>query len=321
MSFQPDDTCVLVPGVSVITSEEELILINSKYRASLHNIFSKETYINLCSGNGVRFSDLIENIKTSGYNYKDSIEILNNLIEYDFLAKKNSYLEAKTYHKKTSYDFLPKGIRLFQRESSSKQIVEGIQLDETIKTSIINILEKRKSIRKFKKSQISYSQLSTILWAMYGKNKKGHRVVSSAGDSYEITLYLLVNESSVEQLDKGIYRFEPETNCLVFIDKFKKMDDFFITRHIDYSTANFSIILTGDLSYICDRYYGRGYRYLLIESGLILQNAQLVGHEIGIGSTIIGGVNESEINNKLELGDSQIVISGMVFGSNEEMDN
>ncbi|MES1036487.1 SagB/ThcOx family dehydrogenase [Bacillus pumilus] len=318
-----DEVLILVPGSKVILDNHEILLTNSKYRLKTDILFSNNILVKLLEEEkGVLYSILLADLKKNGYSTKESNSILNDLVKYSILTKKSSYIQSKVYHLKTSYEFLPKGIRPSKKLDKKKSpSTKGIDLVNAFTTNISSLLNKRESIRDFNKLKIDKEHFSTILWSMYGTNKKQHRVVASAGNSYSITIYVMINEDSVVGINKGIYKYDPIDNSIQFIEKLDEINKYFQTKHIDYSNANFTIIITGDLEYICNRYYDRGYRYLLIETGLILQNAQLISNELNLGSTIIGGVDETTITHKVQLNDSEIVIAGMVVGSNANMDD
>jgi len=78
-------------------------------------------------------------------------------------------------------------------------------------TSIEETLNKRRSIRDYKRGPLSLIEASQLLWAASGKNLYG-RTAPSAGATYPLEIYLVVGD--VEGLEPGIYRYSFSTHSL-----------------------------------------------------------------------------------------------------------
>ncbi|MBA3973189.1 MAG: nitroreductase [Candidatus Solibacter sp.] len=78
-------------------------------------------------------------------------------------------------------------------------------------------LARRRSVREFQDRPVSLEQVSSLLWAAQGVTGVGGlRTSPSAGAVYPLKAYLIA--SQVTGLTPGIYRFEPDTNELAFME-------------------------------------------------------------------------------------------------------
>src|SRR4030043_1041309 len=75
---------------------------------------------------------------------------------------------------------------------------------EKVLTPIEETLNKRRSVRDYKKGPLSLEQVSQLLWAASGKNLY-RRTAPSAGATYPLEIYLVVGE--VEELEPGLYKY------------------------------------------------------------------------------------------------------------------
>jgi len=79
-------------------------------------------------------------------------------------------------------------------------------------------LNRRRSVREYQDRPLSLEQVSRLLWAAQGVTGVGGlRTAPSAGAIYPLKAYLIA--SQVSGLTPGIYRFEPDTNELAFVEK------------------------------------------------------------------------------------------------------
>lgn len=310
MSLQQDDLLIISPSVSII-KENNYVKMKNKNQIIKLNI--SDIVIDSLLNNGLTVQELKNLLIKDNFKAETISTFIDFMIKNHFLSKKDGLEYVKNFNYISSYNSLEKGVYLTS-SSYDKEEYKKSNLSKPIKTNIIDIISKRKSNRKFKFKELSNAEFSTILFAMYGQLENDHRVVSSAGNSYGINILVLIY--NVEGLEKGIYKYNPISRVLNHVDNLSRHDECFITKHIDFENATFSIVLGYNIDYICKRYAERGYNYALIESGLILQNAQLVSLEFNLGSTIIGGIND-EYGSPLKKyfnEENNFLLVGMVFG-------
>ncbi len=163
--------------------------------------------------------------------------------------------------------------------------------------SVEETLNKRRSVREFKKDNLSLEQLSQLLWAAQGitEKRRGFRTAPSAGALYPMEVYLLSPE--------GFYRYIPASHSLVIIDQ-KDLrpplsEAAFSQDSVALAQADFVICAVYDK--ITVRYGERGIRYAHIEAGHIAQNIHLQAVALGLGSVPIGAFDDAAVKKLLGL--------------------
>jgi SagB-type dehydrogenase family enzyme len=174
--------------------------------------------------------------------------------------------------------------------------------------------------REYRK--ITLQELSNILFYACGEVKKGalskesKRIQPSAGARYPIEAYILNFEKG--DLDIKCYHYNVQNHYL------EELWDIPITSRKDISlyfgyewsiNASAAIILTGVVRRTIRKYGERGYKYMYLEAGAVLNNLQNNCMLEGIGSVIMGATNEQEVEKLLDLdGENETVILGLLLG-------
>lgn len=183
------------------------------------------------------------------------------------------------------------------------------------KKFFIDLVNERRSLRKYSDTSLSLEELSYLLWCTQGvkKTKAGIatlRTVPSAGARHAFETYLLINK--VDGLDQGIYRYIALEHKLVFIDPDKKIAEKVVAGCLG---QGFTALGAVTLLWVADAYrmkwrYGeRSYRYLHLDAGHVCQNLYLAAESIGCGACAIAAFDDDHINETLGLdGDNQFVI-------------
>ena len=162
------------------------------------------------------------------------------------------------------------------------------------------VLRKRRSVRRFSPKSISREQLSYLLWASCGIQRKegGYRfrTVPSAGALYPIETYLVIN--NVKNLAKGVYHYSIKSHLLEEL----KLGDF--RREITLAALGQRMCQEAAVVFIWTaiffrskwKYKQRAYRYIYLDAGHIAQNLALSATSIGLGSCQIGALYDDELN-------------------------
>lgn len=150
------------------------------------------------------------------------------------------------------------------------------------------ILETRKSIRKFSGSYISKKDLSSLLHYSCGLNKKRTlRFYPSAGARYPLKTYLILTRTDFPE---GIYHYNVRHN---YLEKLTTIDKFYSKNYIPQfgykSGVACFLVLTSVFKRSVSKYKVRGYRYSFLEAGHIGQNVYLISSLLNIGCCAIGG--------------------------------
>lgn len=166
--------------------------------------------------------------------------------------------------------------------------------------SLDKVLRKRRSIRNFSKKPITKKQLSYLLWASTGIQRKeiGYefRTVPSAGALYPIETYLIINR--VDDISKGVYHYSIKDHQLEEL----KTGDFGIDiskAALEQDMCNYSAVVfvwTAIFNRSKWKYGERAYRYIYLDAGHIAENFALTSTGLGFGNCQIAALFDDEVN-------------------------
>ena len=194
------------------------------------------------------------------------------------------------------------GARIKLPEPSLPQ-AEAITLDAAITN--------RRSIRKYKDEPISLEALSYTLWATQGVQRKIEgratlRTVPSAGARHPFDTYLLVN--NISGLEPGLYRYIAMEHTLVKRDVHANTADKFKEACLGQDmvkSAAVTLFYVADTYRMSYRYSERGYRYIFLDAGHVMQNLYLVAEQLSCGTCAIGAFDDDAVNALLGLDGKQ----------------
>jgi len=174
-------------------------------------------------------------------------------------------------------------------------------------TSIEETLNKRRSVRDYKKGPLNLEQISQLLWAASGKNLY-RRTSPSAGATYPLETYLIVG--GVEGLEPGTYRYSPSGHSL---ERIKGQD---IRNRLSQAAlgqrmiekASINIIVAADYGRTTSHYGQRGVRYVHMEVGHVGQNISLQATALGLGTVMIGAFEDKQIKEILGIEEEPLYI-------------
>jgi SagB-type dehydrogenase family enzyme len=184
----------------------------------------------------------------------------------------------------------------------SPKTVGKISLEET--------LTKRRSIRSYKKDSLTLEEVSQLLWAAQGitQNKWGGRTAPSAGATYPLEIYIIVNR--VNGLESGLYHYFYREHVLKLI-KAKNLSKELCAaslRQEMIEKAAINIIITAEYSRTTDRYGERGRRYVHMEVGHVGQNIYLQAQALGLGTVVVGAFNDEKVQSLLGIDEEVLYI-------------
>ena len=142
-------------------------------------------------------------------------------------------------------------------------------------TNILRLLESRKSSREWTKQIINLQQLSNLLnFAIYQKITQ-HFSYSSAGGLYTVQTFFIAN--GISGLSDGLYFYDSFSHAVKLIKVFK-----FIEKQLNLlglffeDTPKLTFLFLSDFQEVERKYLHRALRFVLIETGEIIQNLQLL---------------------------------------------
>ena len=175
-----------------------------------------------------------------------------------------------------------------------------------MKTETLNYcLQNRRSIREFSEKPLSKEQLSYLLWASTGIQRKEFgfefRTAPSAGALYPIETYVVINK--VDSLPQGVYHYDIQHHTLETI----KTGDFRTT--LSNAALNQQMCAHAAVVFIWTaifnrskcKYGERAYRYIYLDAGHIAENLALSATSIHLGTCQIAALYDDEVNQIIDI--------------------
>ena len=193
---------------------------------------------------------------------------------------------------------------------------EKIQLETKfppITEPIAEVINRRSSVRDFKRSALSLEKLSALLdqscgvrdtMSAYNRRDVMLRNFPTAGGLQCTEFYLVVNE--VEDVPQGLYHYSSTQNCLELIERgnFRWRVANCAPQHEWLAEASVVILIALDISRLTWKYDPyKSYRLAHIETGVASQNLHLVATALELGSCMVFGFDD-------ELTDSLLGLDG-----------
>jgi SagB-type dehydrogenase family enzyme len=159
----------------------------------------------------------------------------------------------------------------------------------------------RRSIREFKPDALPLAAAAQLLWAAQGKNRPdGHRTAPSAMAVYPLEVYLVAG--NVEGLAPGVYRYRSATHDLVLVQAGDKRAELTAApgRPPGWAAnAPLLVVFAAAWDRASRRFGARTERYAAMEVGHAAQNVYLQAAALGLGTTFMGGYNDSAMTRVL----------------------
>ena len=174
-----------------------------------------------------------------------------------------------------------------------------IKLPEPISDSKVSVeaaLRARKSIRSYQGEDLTLAEVSQLLWAAQGINRKnGMRTTPSAGALYPLEVYLAVGQ--IEQLPVGIYQYRIQGHELVQISDEEKQQALAAAGYgqscIERGAIN--IVIAAVYERTASKYGERAERYVHMEVGHAAQNIYLQAIALELGTVVVGAFDDSRV--------------------------
>jgi SagB-type dehydrogenase family enzyme len=140
--------------------------------------------------------------------------------------------------------------------------------------------------------------LATVLDASYAASPSGRsfrRPVPSAGALYPLEAYVVA--PAVTGLEPGVYHYDPFRHRLALLGplRFADLREALVDQTIADVTAVF-LVITGVFWRSRLKYGPRGYRFALLETGHLVQNALLASTELELAALPYGGFYDTLVD-------------------------
>ena len=150
------------------------------------------------------------------------------------------------------------------------------------RTPLTRLLERRASADGLSTGRdLDARALATIVGCGYRRRLGGGATVPSAGALYPLTLFVGLR-TAMPPLNSGLWRWSPETGEFTAIDSDYPSPDTFIP---DAETAALAcraraiLIVVAETQSVASKYANRGYLYVALEAGAVMQNVYLAAAE------------------------------------------
>jgi SagB-type dehydrogenase family enzyme len=171
------------------------------------------------------------------------------------------------------------------------------ELDGSI--SVEQAIRQRRTIRNYQSRILELDELSQLLWAAQGitGRRRFKRAAPSAGALYPMDIYAIVGQGSVNQMEAGVYHYEPRGHELTLAAKQDLRNQ--VARaaisQMWMADAPINFVITAEYSRATGKYGRRGIRYAHIEAGHIGQNLFLQAEALGLKAGIVGAFRENKV--------------------------
>ncbi len=176
------------------------------------------------------------------------------------------------------------------------------------KTPLLNIVNNRKSRRKYTDDLLTLEELSFLLWCTQGLKKElksglgVRRTVPSSGAKSPFETYLVINR--VKGLDPGLYRYISFSHKLLFIKEIKDVEK--TIGELSYNQKFVGkapvIFYWTAVPYRTEwRYTVLAHKFIAIDLGLLCQSLYMACEAIKLGTCAIGYYEQNKVDKLLEL--------------------
>lgn len=178
--------------------------------------------------------------------------------------------------------------------------------------SLEEALRQRKSTRQFADLPVEMEKIGKLLMAVQGESADvvsgATRPVASAGATHPLEIYVVAGE--VEDLEAGVYQYEPATEALIQVAEGDIRDSLAqaaLGQNV-IADAPATIVVAAEKHRTTQRYGERGIRYVYMESGGAAQHISLQAASLGLGSVIIGAFEDEKVSLLLEIPEAPLLL-------------
>ena len=219
----------------------------------------------------------------------------------DLFQKETKHIRGKLQGRALEWSSKPDMYKEYS--DSDRMKLPGPQSKDRM--SLDDCLKRRKSVRSYSEESVSQGQLSYLLWAAAGiqRRERGreYRTAPSAGALYPIETYLIVN--NVEKLEKGLYHYNVRMHALEVL----RLEDLaveLVSAALGQemcSDAAVVFVWTAVFDRSKWKYGQRTFRYVYVDVGHMGQNLALAAVSLGLGSCQVGAFFDDEVNSIIDV--------------------
>lgn len=175
--------------------------------------------------------------------------------------------------------------------------------------SLAATLQKRRSVRVYSGATIRLADLSQILFAangITGQAQDGkkflYRTAPSGGSLYPLEIYMAVLRPA--DFEPGIYHYAVREHALELLSGGNYAEEAIgccaaFSKYVEGAAVIF--FLSAVFERTLGKYGSRGYRYILLEAGHIVQNVYLAATAMDLGALAVCGFVERNVEKLLKI--------------------
>lgn len=177
----------------------------------------------------------------------------------------------------------------------------------------------RNTYRSFEQSRkISFDRFSKVLsiFSQYQQGEEIKYLYASGGGLYPIDIYLEVKAERIEDLEHGLYYYNPTENSLTLVNKQEISIDkahFFTNKDI-YRASAFSIYLIYNAVANMPKYGSLGYFLACLDAGIMVGALTQAAELMDLGLCSIGSMNFEMIRSTFKLNQNQVWLHTIEVG-------
>ena len=176
-------------------------------------------------------------------------------------------------------------------------------------TSVESAIATRASRRSFSDEPVAIEDVAQLLWAAQGithdRDEFAMRAAPSAGATYPLVVFIEVAPGGCDELDPGLYRYDPVDHVLTPEIEGDIHDDVTAAAlgQPVVSGAPVTVVLAAEYERTRREYPDHGTRYVHMEVGHAAQNVHLSCEARGLNSCPVGAFTDEELASALDLTD------------------
>ena len=178
-------------------------------------------------------------------------------------------------------------------------------------------IKDRRSYREFDKKPIPFDIFSMLLSLFKQTREKEIRYFyASAGGLYPIDIFVYVKNNRVENLERGLYYYNPMDNTLNTVEKNLIIDEdiHFMGNKEIFRESAFTVFMMYDAGVTMPKYRENGYFYALIDCGIMVGTLTQAAELLGFGLCSIGSLDFNKIRSHFKLNENQVLMHTVELG-------
>ena len=242
---------------------------------------------------------------------------LKNSLGYRYLQE--TKFDEHTLWRKARLDIAP--THPFKRYADAEKT--RLPTDWKMEKSLRDVLQERRSHRRYTDTPLSMADIAMLLWASQGISVRAgnffFRTAPSAGALYPVETYLSIQ--NVHSCSPGLFHFQPAEFCL------ERLSEGFAGKKVAAAALGQNFLARAGAVFIWSavlrrnfsKYGHRGLRYVMMDVGHICQNLLLAAEALDLGSCPVAAFYDDALNGLLGLdGKEETVIYLASVGSRKE---